>query len=802
MNDWWFIGESISMGVHSDVMSFLDSEVLAALPPSPKSIHVRDLAHQLGLDGDGRRELREFLKKLSDSGRCERSHGQHYSRARNIGEVTGTLTLTARGFGFVALDGGGEDLYISGRNVGDSMHRDRVRVRIVQSGESDRREGVVTGVIEHGTRTFVGTLRVARHGTWLTPQDPRLPESVGVVDRGDARDGDRVAAEFVTYSDDPEGARARIIKVFGAEGPAAHETEVIVYDLGLPVSFRPESEAAAAAAKAPDKKTISRRHDLRKRPLVTIDPESARDFDDAVHAVALDTGGWTLTVAIADVSHYVLEGSALDEDARERGTSVYLPDRVLPMLPHALSSDLCSLRPLEDRLALVAEFDVGPNGEVGRYTLYEAVINSHARFTYERCAKLLGLRADDDAPTVDADPAFEALRPVLEAALHCTRALRAYRRRRGYLELDLPEPKILLNTNGEISDVVATERNEAHKLVEEAMLAANEVVARHFVASDRPAIFRVHDRPQEAALLRFQAIAQAFEAPLQLKGAPSAGRLSNYLRTLEANPHKRILHQLLLRSMAQAAYNEEAGLHFGLGSPAYVHFTSPIRRYPDLIVHRLIKAELQREAWPDAEVLGTLADHCGRRERLAVDAERTVQDLYKALFLSKHIGEEFSGLVIGVTQLGLFVQLDEHLVEGMVSLGSMRDDVYVHDERANEYRGRRVGQRVGLGARVQIKVGSVDVTRRRVDFAFLALLAGCQIMAAVALAGLCAWNVKLTRDLGRQAGAFTTFQSNRAALDLLVGTSMEYAQKNPAIDTVLAKIGVKKTTVPMTKPAR
>lgn len=697
-----------------------DSDIIAALPPAPRDVHVRDLARALDLDADGRRLLRDRLKALADTGRVERLRGNRFGRGSHTGEVTGTLTLTARGFGFLSLDGGGEDLFVSGRNVGPAMHRDRVRARVVDyDGE---REAIVSAVLEHGTRTFVGTFREARVGCWVTPQDPRLPESVSVADRGAAREGDRVAGEFVAWPDEPGGPACRVLRVFGDEASGTRETDTIVYDLGLAVEFSPEAEAQALAAAPPSKREIQRRHDLRQRALLTCDPESARDFDDAVHAEPLDDGGWRLTVAIADVAHYVVEGSALDADARARGTSVYMPDRVLPMLPHALSGHLCSLKAHEDRLVLVVEMEVSPSGDVGRYDIFEAVMNSHARFTYERVAHMLGLRGEDDAPTPDADPAFEGLRPVLEALLDCSRALRAFRKRRGYLDLDIPEPRILLDAEGQVADVVPAERNEAHKLIEEAMLAANEAVARHFAQTDRPAVFRIHDAPPEAGLARLMAAGHAFDAPLTIKGKPTPGRLSQWLKGLGEHPQRRILHQLLLRSMAVAAYNEEPGLHFGLGTDQYLHFTSPIRRYPDLIVHRLLKAELHGESLPDADTLGALADHCSRRERLAVDAERTVQDLYKALFLSRHLGESFDGLVIGVMGIGLFVQLDTHLVEGLVPAAGLRDDQYDFDEEVKEFKGRRSGRRFALGSHLRVRVNGVDIARRRVEFGLMAVL--------------------------------------------------------------------------------
>jgi ribonuclease R len=697
-----------------------DATILAALPPPPRSAHLRDLARFLSLSEEGRRALRERLRGLADAGRIQRERGNRYGRPRAGAERIGTLTMTARGFGFVSAEGGGEDIFVAARNVGVALHRDRVRVRVEEN--DGRRDGVITGVVERGTTTFVGTYRAARRGAWVTPQDPRLGEQYSVEEGGGAKDGDLVAATFLRWPDDDLGAVVRVLRVLAVEGDAARETDVIVYDLGLPLEFSAEAEAEATAARPPGPRALVGRTDLRPRALVTCDPESAKDFDDAIWAEPRTHGGWSMTVAIADVGAYVTEGGPLDAEARARGTSVYLPDRVLPMLPHALSGDLCSLRPDEDRLALAVDLEIGPDGEVERSNIYEAVIRSHARFTYERVARMLGIRSKDDTPAEDPDPHFEGLRSGLEALLDASRALRHFRRRRGYLDLDLAEPKILLDANGDVADIVAAERNEAHRLVEECMLAANEAVARSFVEGDLPAVFRVHDRPVPRSVSRLEATAAAFGAPLRTKGTITPSRLSTWLRGVDAHDNRRILHQLMLRTMAVAAYDEEPGLHFGLGAEEYLHFTSPIRRYPDLIVHRLVKARLHGEALPNADALGVLADHCSRRERIAVDAERSVQDLYKALYIRRHLGESFDALVLGVHAIGLFVQLDAHMVEGLVPAGSLKDDLYTFDEASSEYRGRRSGARFGIGARVRVRVEAVDTRRRRVEFAMESLL--------------------------------------------------------------------------------
>lgn len=695
---------------------YSDDDILNAFPPSPASLRPRELARTLGIPQDERAELRARLRELAVRGKLDRLQSNRYGRPVSKGGVSGTLTLTARGFGFVNADKPGiEDLYIDGRDLGDAMHRDRVIAEVDRS--SSRMRGVIVEVLERGTKTFVGTYRSAQRFRQIHPQDPRLPDHV-LVDAGAvgaAKDGDLVAARFTAWPSGREPARAAVIKVLALDGEAAALTETIVYDLGLPVDFSDEVEAIASSFSAADiEAQLAHRVDLRKLPLCTIDPESARDFDDAIYAEALPTGGWQLTVAIADVAHYCVDGSALDAEARSRGTSIYLPDRVMPMLPHALSSTLCSLRPDEDRLALVASFKVDPDGSLGRATICEAVIRSHARFTYDRAARLLGIRFVGDSPQVDDSEKHEGRRGDLTALLDATRAMRGRRRRRGYLNLDIGDPKPVFDEDGKVADVRPAQRHEAHLMVEDAMLAANESIAEIFIESELPSLFRVHDEPPEHGLTRYRRQALALGVELR-PGKVTPKRMTRYLKRLRKHPDHRLLSMLLLRSMSKAVYSAEPGLHFGLGTEGYLHFTSPIRRYPDLMVHRLLKGMLHDEAGPSMDELADLAAHCSRRERVAVDAERAVMDLYKALYLQERIGEQYDGQVIAVTGIGLFVQLEEHAVEGLLRVDELRDDYYTFDHERGQLVGRR-GSVWSLGDRLRIEVLSVSPARRRVNF--------------------------------------------------------------------------------------
>ncbi len=691
-----------------------DKEILAAFPEPPKTLHLKDLLRVLDLPRDARLDLRERVRELAAEGHLERAHGRVYGRPLEAAGVVGTLTVNPRGFAFLSVEGDAEDLYVDRRNLGDAMHRDRVRAK-VQRGTRGRHEAAVVEVLERGTHTFVGTYRDAGRTRLLHPQDDRLPEHVLVDGPCEAQDGDTVAATFVEYPRGRLPGSARILKVFGEDGEAAQETDLVVYDCGLPIEFSPETEEEVAALPG----TISaderaRRTDLTVLPLCTIDPESARDFDDAVHAEPREGGGWFLTVAVADVSHYVRPDTALDRDALARGTSVYLPDRVLPMLPHRLSSDLCSLRPNEDRLCMAVLMEVAPDGELLRARMCEGVMHSHGRFTYDRAADMLGLRGAD--PAADEDPTMEALRPSLEAVLHCTRALRHKRRRRGYLDLDVPEPRIVLGADGEVDTVLPKARHEAHQMIEEAMVAANEAVAHVFAAAEEPAIFRTHDRPSAELLARLRAQLELLGVDPGKNVRPNAGRLTTFLRKVADHPQAALLNVLLLRSMARAVYEEEPAPHFGLGAPEYLHFTSPIRRYPDLAVHRLVKARLNGGDMLGAEALEALAAHCGRRESLAMDAERSVLDLYKALMLRKHLGEEFEGTVVSVVGFGVFVQLDDYPAEGVLAVEDMHDDYYELEESGLALVGRRTGNAWTLGDRARVRVDAVDVRRRRVNF--------------------------------------------------------------------------------------
>lgn len=695
--------------------------ILAVLPPAPRTLHFREIGKRLHLDRAERPELWDALAQMADAGLLERHPGRHYGRPFTDTTAVGTLTVNPRGFGFVAREDGGEDLYVDGRDLAGAHHRDRVRVRIVP-GRRGRVAAEVIEVVERGTHTFVATLRDSRTARWLVPRDTRLPEHVRVVtvaeDLPDARDGDLVAAAFTDWPDDAEAPiSARIIRVFGREGQTARETDMAVFDLGLRVDFPDEVEAEAAAhGDAIDPAEAARRLDLRGLPLLTIDPESARDFDDAVHAAPRPGGGWRMTVAVADVAHYVPRGGALDHEARQRSFSVYLPDRVLPMLPHPLSSGLCSLRPDEDRLAMVTIFDVAPDGTRGPARCAEAVIRSHARLTYDEAADMLGLRG---LPPTPGRPEHAPLLPVLEALRDATRALRDHRRRRGRLDLDTAEPKVRFAPDGRVIGIATYERHEAHRLIEEAMVATNEAIASQFVEARHPSVFRVHDDPSAEGIARFRVHAEQLGAHLPEDAEDDLRALDRWLDTLDNHPRRPLLHMLLLRAMARAEYRAECSPHYGLGAPAYLHFTSPIRRYPDLAVHRLVKDALRHREGTELGELEGIAREATRRERITVDAEREVMALYKALSMQDKVGLVAEGLVMGLTDSGLFVQLDQYNVEGMVRFDKPGGPRYRMTRDGTALVDPRTGDTHRLGDALRVRVVDVSVRQRRIELALV-----------------------------------------------------------------------------------
>ncbi len=710
-------------------------------------------------EGGGRTEgkahgRREGVKAREARPRGGRERGSGSRGARERGPIVeGRVSLHQRGFGFVIDREGREaDVFLSPAEMAGVMDGDEVRVE-VERGRDGRLSGRLLSILSRAHRKTVGVFRRGPHGIEVIPDGatfrqkllveperkgarrPHGPRhgrpatTAGARTRDRAGDGERetarttpaeppranpgevVEVEILEYPSRFRPGLARVLEVLGEEGDPEVEIERIIRRHGLPVAFPEEVVAEAAAIPTEVNERDARgRRDLRDLPIVTIDGETARDFDDAVLAREEPNGVLRLWVSIADVAHYVDDGAPLDREARERGTSVYFPTRVIPMLPERLSNGICSLNPNVDRLTLTAEITVDRTGCVLTTDFYESVIRSAARLTYTKVAAVLrGERV----------PEIERLRPHILLMGTLMKRLREARRRRGSIDFDLPEPEILIDiTTGEPESIVRSERNDAHRLIEEMMIAANEAVARWFEERRLPTLFRVHAGPDPAKIEAFAALARTFgfRASLEAKITPLA--LAQFVDRIAGKPYERALNTLLLRSMARAEYSERNIGHYGLASGAYLHFTSPIRRYPDLIVHRLLKGHLHRDTrrLPNAARLADIARSSSASERLADKAEYDVVDYWRARFMLDKVGEEYEGIVSGVTEFGVFVELLEYFVEGMIRVNEISADYFILSDAGHALVGKKSGLSFAIGDRLRVAVESVNLSEGRIDF--------------------------------------------------------------------------------------
>jgi len=655
-----------------------------------------------------------------------------------MNEVEGTVQGHRDGHGFLARDDHQPDLYLSPQEMRAVLHRDRVKARIVRYDRKGRPEGRVVEIIERRKSPIIGRL-LHESGIWLVaPEDKRYGQDIMVPKNGiaNATAGQVVAIELTEPPSLYSQPMGRVTEVLGEIDDPGMEIEIAVRKYEVPHLFSPETLSQAASL--PDKIRPADRKDridLTDVPLVTIDGEDARDFDDAVYCEPVKTGrgksafeGWRLVVAIADVSHYVKPGEPIDEDAYERATSVYFPRRVIPMLPEKLSNGLCSLNPNEDRLAMVCDMLITQVGEIHAYQFFPAVIRSHARFTYTEVAAILGnTRGPEAARRQDLVPHLLNLHEVY-------RALLKERARRGAVDFESTETQIVCDENGRIEKIVPRTRTEAHKLIEEAMLAANVCSADFIATNKHPSLYRVHEGPTPEKKTLLQNYLKALGLGLSISDEPTPGEFQAIAAATKDRVDAQQIHTMLLRSMQQAIYTGTNSGHFGLAYQAYTHFTSPIRRYPDLLVHRVIKALLhskryslltgavesaakaKKGAGAESEQWEVTGAHCSANERRADEASRDVEAWLKCRFMREHLGEEYGGTVTAVTSFGLFVTLDALYVEGLIHITELGGEYYQFDEVRQELRGQRSGVRYVVGARVRVQVIRVDLDGRKIDF--------------------------------------------------------------------------------------
>jgi len=697
---------------------------------------IRELLQRLRVPKHERAALKRQLRSLVADGRLVEIRGHRYGLPDRMNLVVGRVETNPRGVGFVVpeqpvADVRG-DIYIAGANLNQAMHGDRVVARNERMKDGDRAEGRIVRILERGAQRTVGRYDLDRSGLgFVVPFDRRVIMDVQVVeDPHGASPGDMVEIEIIRWPTATRGPLGRVVEVLGPIDAPGVDIEIVLRKYGIVEGHRPAAVADATRLGTTVSERDSRgRTDFRSWLTVTIDGEHARDFDDAITIARTDRGHYLLGVHIADVAHYVPEGSPLDEEACDRATSVYFPDRAVHMFPPELATGLCSLNPRVDRLVQSCLMEVDGGGEVVRYEFHDGVINSDARMTYTEVNAIL----TDRDPTLSAR--YAGLVPAFVLMGELFGILNARRRRRGSIDFDLAEPEVVLDADGLVEQIVRAERNVAHRLIEEFMLLANETVAGHLERLGVPTLFRVHEPPDPLKVAEFEefvtALGYSLTAPT---GAVAPRHFQQLVERIRGRPEEKPIALLLLRTMQKARYDAANLGHFGLAARAYTHFTSPIRRYPDLVVHRILREarrELSEERRTElGEDLPEIARHASDRERRANEAEWELVAWKKVRFMADKVGDEFEGFITGVTAFGLFIELVEHFVEGLVHVSTMADDYYRFDEKQHRLRGENTGKTYRLGDRVRVQVLRVDLEQRQVGLGLLDILDAVRVSEA------------------------------------------------------------------------
>ena len=676
----------------------------------------KELAILLQVPREQRQELVEVLDALLADGKIQLSKRGRYSKAKTK-TVVGTFTSHAKGFGFVSVEDREEDIFIGENDTGDAFLGDTVEVALKGKNSGKRQEGVVVKVLAHTITEVVGTFEKSKNFGFVVPDNQRITCDIFIpLERTKgAVTGHKVVAEITDYGKGRKNPEGKITEILGHRNDPGTDILSIIKAYQLPTEF-PERvmNQAERVAKPVSEADRQGRLDLREEVCVTIDGEDARDLDDAV-SVRREGDNYILSVHIADVTNYVQENSALDREAYERGTSVYLVDRVIPMLPHTLSNGICSLNAGEDRLALSCIMTIDPKGKIIGHTIAETVIRVTRRMSYTSVKKILE----------DADPEeckeYEDLVPMFQEMAELARLLRKRRRKCGSIDFDFPETKILLDEKGRPTDIRPYDRNTATKIIEDFMLAANETVAADYFWQAQPFVYRTHENPDTEKMQKLGLFIQNFGYSLHLGGDEvHPGEIQKLLDKIEGTPEEALISRLTLRSMKQAKYSTDCTGHFGLAAKHYCHFTSPIRRYPDLQIHRIIKENLRGRlngirTEHYETILPEVAKHSSEMERRADEAERETEKLKKVEYMEQHIGEVYEGVISGITNYGLYVELP-NTIEGMVHVNALEGDYYEYDDNTYEMRGQHSGTVYRLGQKVRIRVKDVDRLCRTIDF--------------------------------------------------------------------------------------
>jgi ribonuclease R len=704
--------------------SFSSAEILNYFKThKDRPLTLKEVAGALEVASEQRKDLRRTLRELIAERKIVKLDRRHYSLLPQPEVIVGRVQAHPHGYGFlIPEDSRLPDIFLPQREARDLMHRDRVALHLTKRERGGRPRSRALEILERGQQRIVGRFAAGGKYDLVIPDDSRLVQRIRIPKKsaGGARGNQVVLAEITRYPTRREGPEGRILKVLGEPDDPRIDSEIIIHKYGLPDAFRPSAlqEAAAIPSKISEEVIVARQ-DLRGLNFFTVDGDTARDFDDAIAITRQADGHCKLWVSIADVSHYVREGSGLDQEAFRRGTSVYFPERALPMLPSRLSDEVCSLNPNQDRLCMTAAMEFDRQGGMIDARFFPSVIHSQARLTYTVVKEMLRQpkrRLMTISPSIYED--------LLLMADLC-RALRARRMERGSIDFDLPEPEVVLDVQGKIEEIVRAERHIGHQIIEEFMIATNEAVARFLAEEGSPALHRVHEPPEEKKVEEFKEFVSHLGYPFSLRGKLHPRVFQGLLRQVQKKPEEKSVNYLLLRTMKQARYSEKSLGHFALASGHYLHFTSPIRRYPDLVGHRLLKEllhsgkveEKRCQYWQ--RKLPQIAEHSSQRERLAMEAEREIVERKKVQFMRDKVGQEFGGYISGVLPFGIFVELEDFFIEGLVHLTRLPDDHYQFLERKHTLIGERRKKAFRLGDHVQIRVEAANLERRQVDFSLI-----------------------------------------------------------------------------------
>lgn len=691
-----------------------------------EAMTIEELVEYLQIEGT--EDFKKFVKlmvALEDEGIVVRSKNDRYDLARDLGFYKGIISIHPKGFGFVEIDDM-DDVYVRGEDLNGALHKDTVLVKILPSSKGDSLEGEVVQILDRGMKEFIGTYYEIKQVGYVKPDNSRYHAVVAIPknkSKGAVKDH-KVRVRIVDYLEN-NVVKAEVLEILGHKNDPGIDILSVVYKYDIVPEFAPDALAQAAEISTElDTESYEGRRDLRGETIVTIDGEDAKDLDDAVHVRKLDNGNYLLGVSIADVSYYVTEGSPLDREAYFRGTSVYLVDRVIPMIPHRLSNGICSLNPQVDRLTITCEMEISPKGDIVNHEIFPSVIKTTERMTYHNVNLIL--KGEDE----ELMKRYESLIPMFELMYELSQILRQSRYERGSIDFDLDEAKIIVDEYGFPTGVELRDRGIAERIIEDFMLAANETVAEHFHWMDVPFIYRVHEHPKPEKLERFYKLARALG--YEIKGTkdhvhPKA--LQMITEAVQGKPEHAAINTMMLRSLQKAKYSEESLGHFGLAAEFYTHFTSPIRRYPDLIVHRLIRRYLfEQDLSNDTltyynSIMPEIGVQTSKRERDAIDAEREVEDMKKAEYMTQFIDEEFEGVISSVTKWGMYVELP-NTVEGLVHVNDLTDDFYEFDEDNLALVGRRTKTVYKLGDTVKVVVAAASKEERTIDFQLVGMTKG------------------------------------------------------------------------------